>query len=164
MDNTTILQFACVAVLALVASATDLHRRKIPNWLTVTAAIAGLAFHISTAGVAGLWLSLGGFAVGFGILLVLWLIGGGGAGDVKLMGAVGAWLGPMSTLMVFIASVIFAILCLTIVTIYAAVRKANDSEGANAEKQSVLKMKIPYAVPCGLSIWSLFLVRFFTQQ
>ena len=89
-----------VTVLPTLASAVmlftglaflcDLKTRRIPNWLTVISLVLALAFHLTTGGWPGLLAALGGFAVGFGILLVLWLIGGGGGGDVILMGALGA--------------------------------------------------------------------------
>ena len=160
MESITVLQLAGVAIFTLIATVTDLQKRKIPNWLTVSAAVLGLVFHVSTSGVSGLWFSLGGFGTGFGMLLVLWLIGGGGGGDVKLMGAIGAWLGPMNTLLVFVLSVIFAIVCLFCVMVYGAI----GSSKAGDKTSSVLKKTIPYAVPCGLSTWSILLVRFFTQQ
>jgi len=160
MDTTTIIQFVCVAGLTLIATATDLRNRRIPNWLTVSAAILGLAFHVGTNGVTGLWFSLGGFGVGFGILLVLWLIGGGGGGDVKLMGAVGAWLGPMNALFIFVLSPLFALVCLGSVMAYGAYRNSGSSEPTT----NVLKKTIPYAVPCGLSTWSIILVRIFAHS
>ena len=160
METTTIIQLACVAGLTLVATATDLKNRRIPNWLTVSAAVLGLVFHVATAGVAGLWFSLGGFGVGFGILFVLWLIGGGGGGDVKLMGAVGAWVGPMNALLIFVLSPLFALVCLGGVMMYGAYKNS----AADEPKTNVLKKTIPYAVPCGLSTWSILLVRIFVQN
>ena len=160
METTTIIQFVCVAVFTAIATATDLKNRKIPNWLTVSSAIIGLLFHIFTAGLDGVWFSLGGFAVGFGILFVLWMIGGGGGGDVKLMGAVGAWLGPKYTFGIFLLSVFFAIVCMAAVMLYGALKNANK----NNESTNVLKKTIPYALPCGLSTWSILLMRMLTHQ
>ena len=100
-----------IAALAFTGTATyfDLKFRKIPNGLTVSAFAAGLIFHLVTQGASGLGLAMGGFAAGFLPLLVLWLIGGGGGGDVKLMGALGAWLGAPVTLIVFFGSAIVAL-------------------------------------------------------
>lgn len=155
METATILELLCIALFTGVATATDLKSRRIPNWLTVTAGLSGLVFHVATQQVTGLWFSLGGFAVGFGILFVLWLIGGGGGGDVKLMGAIGAWLGPKYTFSVFLLSVLFAIVCMAVVMIYGAMKNANK----HVKSTNVLKKTIPYALPCSLSTWSILLLR-----
>lgn len=108
-DLTLWLFVAVVAVFILTAAVLDVRTRRLPNWLTVPMFAAGLLFHGITGGWSGLGFALGGFATGFGILLVLWLIGGGGGGDVKLMGALGAWLGPLLTVMVFLGSTVIAL-------------------------------------------------------
>ncbi len=92
--------------LTATALATDLRWRRIPNKLTVPAFVAALVFYTAAYGQPGLWFALAGFLLGFGMLLVLWLLGGGGGGDVKLMGALGAWLGWRQTLYVLIASTV----------------------------------------------------------
>jgi prepilin peptidase CpaA len=99
---------AAVALFTSVAAVSDWRTRRLPNWLTVSAFVAALVTHTVSGGLSGLGFSLLGFATGFGILLVLWLIGGGGGGDVKLMGALGAWLGVRFTLYVFVASAALA--------------------------------------------------------
>lgn len=83
------------AVFAFTVSCLvmDVRTGRIPNWLTVPAFALGLLTHLGIAGWAGLKFSLLGFATGFGLLLVLMLIGGGGAGDVKMMGALGGVVG-----------------------------------------------------------------------
>src|SRR5258708_1598366 len=91
-----------IVVFTMTAAIIDIRSRRIPNWITVPAALAGLAFHITRSGVDGLLYSLGGFAMGFGILFVLMVIGQGGGGDVKLMGAVGAWLGWKFTVFAYV--------------------------------------------------------------
>ncbi len=159
INTTLVLQVICVAVFTAVAMATDLRSRKIPNWLTVSAAVSGLLFHICVMRLPGLWFSLGGFAVGFGILFVLWIIGGGGAGDVKLMGAVGAWLGPKYTFAVFLLSVFFSLLCMLAVIGYGLVSNKKKTSATN-----LMKKKIPYAVPCGLSAWAVLLVQLFAER
>lgn len=97
-----------VSAYTAIAAVLDYRTRRLPNWLTVPAAALGLTFQVATAGWAGLGAAAGGFAVGFGILLVLWLIGGGGAGDVKFMGALGVWLGPKWIVIVFLLSAALA--------------------------------------------------------
>ena len=105
---TEINLFAFVAASAFMAVALfiDLKTRRIPNWLTVTALAGGVLFNVVSNGWLGLQLSLGGFGVGFGTLLILWLIGGGGGGDVKMMGAVGAWVYGWITFYAFCVSAI----------------------------------------------------------
>src|SRR5204862_7765310 len=98
---------SAVSALTLTAAVTDLRTRRLPNWLTVSALAAGLFFHAFLG--QGIAFSLLGFATGFGILLILWLTGGGGAGDVKLMGAIGAWFGWKWTLYLFVISTVLGI-------------------------------------------------------
>lgn len=87
-------QWVAVAV-ALVACVTDLRSRRIPNLLTFSAAVAGLGYH-ALAGWSALAGSLGGLVLGLLLFLPIYLLRGMGAGDVKLLGALGAWLSPAS--------------------------------------------------------------------
>lgn len=81
-------------VVAGIGAAIDLRTRRIPNFLTFGGAVAALAYHTYFSGVTGLGQSAAGWATGVALFLPMFLIGGMGAGDVKLLGAVGAWLGP----------------------------------------------------------------------
>jgi prepilin peptidase CpaA len=90
-----------VLVAALVAAATDIWKFKVYNVLTLPLLVSGLLYHAFRAELAD---SLLGVLFGFAALIVLYIIGGMGAGDVKLMAAVGAWLGMPLTFYVFIAS------------------------------------------------------------
>src|SRR5260370_4301467 len=79
----------------LVGGWVDFRTGKIPNWLTVTALILGIGIHILVAGWAGAKASLEGAGLALVLLLPFVLLRGLGAGDWKLMGAVGAFLGPL---------------------------------------------------------------------
>ena len=90
-------QVVALAV-ALAACATDLRVRRIPNVLTLGAALVAFGYHLMAGGWAGLLGSLGGWGVGLVLFLPLFALRGLGGGDVKLLAALGAWLGPGQTL------------------------------------------------------------------
>jgi prepilin peptidase CpaA len=92
---------AIVLVASLIAAATDIWKFRVYNLLTFPLLFTGLAYH-GWYGEFGS--SLLGALLGFGALIVLHVLGGVGAGDVKLMAGVGAWLGAECTFFVFIAS------------------------------------------------------------
>jgi prepilin peptidase CpaA len=81
--------------VALVSAFTDLTRGKIYNAVTYPAILVGVALQLGLHGGAGLLLALGGFAVGFFPAFMLFVLGGMGGGDVKLLGAIGAIAGPL---------------------------------------------------------------------
>lgn len=79
--------------VSAIACITDVRTRRIPNVLTFGAALAGLIFHLATGSVAGLEQSIAGWFVGLLLFLPFFLLGGMGGGDVKLLAALGAWVG-----------------------------------------------------------------------
>ncbi len=85
-----------------LAAAIDLRTRRIPNVLTTAMAGAGLWAAASGAGGLSLGASVAGLIVGVGLMLPGYLVGATGAGDVKLLGAVGAWVGPAGTVETFV--------------------------------------------------------------
>jgi prepilin peptidase CpaA len=89
----TIDQSVALAV-AILAAATDLRSRRIPNMLTFGAALVAFVLHAFISGWTGLGLSLAGWLVGAAFFFPFFALGGMGAGDVKLVGALGACLGP----------------------------------------------------------------------
>jgi prepilin peptidase CpaA len=99
-------------VLAIVAAGTgaaaviDLRTRRVPNLLTMSMAAAGIALAFAGIGRVGLAASLTGCVIGAVLMLPGHLLGGTGAGDVKLLAAAGAWLGPALTFKAFLAAVI----------------------------------------------------------
>ena len=82
-----------LAIILVAAAICDLRYQKIPNILTYPTMIVALAFYTVTMGLQGLMFSAGGLTLGIGFFLIPYLMGGMGAGDAKLMGAVGSVLG-----------------------------------------------------------------------
>lgn len=81
-------------IVLCVATITDLHSRRIPNWLVFPYWLAGIVVQGVLFGWHGIGQSLAGAGIAIGIFGGLFLLGGMGAGDVKLCAAVGAWIGP----------------------------------------------------------------------
>jgi prepilin peptidase CpaA len=86
------IALGCFAVL------DDLRRGAISNWINLIAIAGGLLYHSIHQGWLGVAISAGGAALGFAVFLVLYCLGGMGGGDVKLMAAFGALLGPVGIL------------------------------------------------------------------
>jgi prepilin peptidase CpaA len=83
-----------ILIFVLITSlVTDLRSRKILNIITVPSILIGIIYSTLTEGLSGFILSGQGLVVGLGVLLIPYLIGGMGAGDVKLMAAIGALMG-----------------------------------------------------------------------
>ena len=88
------LKYVAVLAVALVACVTDLRSRRIPNVLTFGAATAGILFHVFAPMGEGPTTAVLRWLIGVAIFFVPFALGGLGGGDVKLLGALGAWLGP----------------------------------------------------------------------
>jgi prepilin peptidase CpaA len=95
-----------LAVIAGLAAISDWRARRIPNWLTVAGFVAGCALNAYTGGWPGLGHALAGAALAFLIHMPLFLLRASGGGDVKLMTALGAILGPHDWLVLFIVSAV----------------------------------------------------------
>jgi prepilin peptidase CpaA len=93
-----------VLVASLLTAVTDIWRLRVHNLITLPLLVAGLVYHSWTGGVEGFAASLLGALFGFGALISFYIIGGMGAGDVKLLAGVGAWLGVWPTFWVFAVS------------------------------------------------------------
>ena len=97
--NVMPMLIATVAVVFIVACCVaDARTRRIPNVLSASAMLAGLGLNAAYYGVSGLGVSLGGLLAAGAVLLPAFAVGGIGAGDVKMMGAIGALIGPEAAL------------------------------------------------------------------
>ncbi|MBZ5723703.1 MAG: A24 family peptidase [Acidobacteriia bacterium] len=86
--------WAALLALVLGAAIFDIRYRRIPNWLTVSGVLIGLALNTFLDPVwPGLRFSLKGLGLGFAVYFLLYALRAMGAGDVKLMAAVGALAG-----------------------------------------------------------------------
>jgi prepilin peptidase CpaA len=83
-----------VLIVAIVASVYDIRTRRVPNLLTFGVAAVALAYYFAVGGVSWLGWSAGGWLMAVALFFPFFALGGLGAGDVKLLGAFGAWLGP----------------------------------------------------------------------
>jgi prepilin peptidase CpaA len=112
----TMPQFASMAV-ASVACVLDVRTRRIPNVLTLGAAAVALGFHASAGGASAFGTSVVGWLFGMACFFPFFALGGLGAGDVKLLGAFGAWLGPADVAGVAVFSAIAgaALACASVV-------------------------------------------------
>ena len=99
-----------LVVAALTAGAFDLRYRRIPNWLNLAALILGVGLNAGLGGWHGFTTSLAGAGLALLVYLPLYLLRGMGAGDVKLMFAVGAIAGPAQWLDIFFGTALIGAL------------------------------------------------------
>lgn len=100
-----------VAIVGMSACVWDIRTQRIPNVLTASAAVAALLFHTAIGGWSGAWLSASGWIVGTLLFFPFFAVRGMGAGDVKLLAAFGAWLGPRDVIYAAVATAIIGALC-----------------------------------------------------
>jgi prepilin peptidase CpaA len=118
----------CVFAITLVATITDLRWRRIPNALTFSGALLGLIYSVLVHGGPGAIGSVEGWALGLALWLPFYALGGMGAGDVKLLACVGAWIGPAGVIGVAIyASLAGGALALLVALRHRYLRRAIDN-------------------------------------
>lgn len=152
------------AAIAIPAAVTDVRSHRIPNEICLAGALFGVAFNVINSGIIGLGNSLAGLSIAFSLGFPLWLMGWFGAGDAKLVSAVGAIVGIHLVLPVMagiaIAGGFFALLYVIalrarseplgalIATVVSPFDKRDSSMlETHMEKEKLTLKGIPYAVP-----------------
>lgn len=177
MDSALWMMTLVVMVPGILwASWIDYKERRVPNWLNASIAAAGFVAQAYCFGWTGIGTGLFGMLVGFAVLIVPWLMHGMGAGDVKLMMAIGVWLGPWVTFISFgvgavVGGVIAVIMIVASGRTYKAYanlatiahkvthRETFFSEFGSAKSFGETSQLLPYGVP--LTIGTLMV--FFSQ-
>jgi prepilin peptidase CpaA len=154
---------------AALAAASDLRSRKVTNRLNLAIVLTGLGWRAAFLDLGTAAAGLAGVGVGLGVLLIPFSIRWIGAGDVKLLAAFGAWLGPYDVLLAGLiglagGGVLAALLALAG---GAAVRKSvarNVSASimtmtAPIAPRRVQSLVVPMAVPLAAAAIAVFLAR-----
>ena len=114
-----VLGFAALAV------ASDLRTRRIPNVLTFGAAAAAIGFSAFEGGGDGTLAALFAWFVGAALFFPFFALGGMGAGDVKLLAALAAWLGPADAVyLAFFAAIAGGVIALAVAALRGYTRQA----------------------------------------
>jgi prepilin peptidase CpaA len=147
-----------IAVLVgLAATANDLARREVSNWIPVAAIAAGFGWHIGRGGWMGAWQALMGTLAGFAAFLVFYLLGGMGGGDIKLMAGFGALLGPGLLLPAALWTAAIGGVIAAGVLGWRAVRRwaapAGSPRKRDAKQTDATSESIPYAPAITLGVW-----------
>lgn len=111
LDSVATLPLLVVLAACGITAITDVRSFRIPNYVTLPLFVAGILFHAILPSGNGLSFALLGGVVGFGCLILFHFLGGIGAGDVKLLAAVGTWIGPGAVFVLFLAAALLLGAC-----------------------------------------------------
>ena len=124
-----LLEIPLLAVVC-IAGFTDIRSRRIPNWVVLVGLLLGLAGNVALRGWAGLASSGLGLGLALLVYFPLYMLRGMGAGDVKLMAAVGAIAGPANWVGVLVLTGLLGGVCaLILIASQGAARKTIDNLG-----------------------------------
>ena len=134
-----------LGILVAIAAVVDIRYRRIPNWLVLAGIIVGLAWNVYSSDhwSSGLFRSLKGLGLGFILYFPLYLIRARGAGDVKLLAAVGAITGPGNCFWIFLlTAVLGGVIALILLMFRGRVRHTFFNVGWMI--QDLLHLRAPY--------------------
>ncbi len=161
---------ATLMLLSLLAAAvwSDLRENRIPNWVSGGILLLGLALYVAQDGAAGIVSALSGAAIGLVLFLPLYARGAMGAGDVKLMAAAGAWLGPLGALFGCAASLVAGLLFAVVALLSRSALLQASMPGLRAiPVERNRQILLPYALPIFLGVvitgWTLGRLTEFTR-
>ena len=126
---------------------TDTLKSKIPNIMNATLIVVGISLNIYSNGLAGALTSFSGLALGIGLLLLPYLMGGFGAGDVKALGALGALIGPHGILQVFLYMAFIGGALAILHYLFFTNIKHNLQKAWNSVKASILSRAVAPLLP-----------------
>jgi len=104
--SVNVIQWGVVVSASLVAAVGDIRRRRIPNALTFPLFLVGLIWAVCFGGLSGAGKAVGSCLILAAPYVILFIFAGGGAGDAKLMGAIGTWLGLKQSVVVLLCVVV----------------------------------------------------------
>lgn len=162
-----------VTVVLIVAAVIDGVKLKVPNWITFPLILGGWGYSLASQGFEGLGWSLLGTAVGLLLLLPAYAIGGMGAGDVKLLAGVGAWVYATHTFYAFcVSAIVGAVLAvgmvlyrksftkhrlqfMSILREILVIRDPNELSKIAAERKPSMLL-LPYGIPIAIGTIAYF--------
>lgn len=129
-------------IVSVPAGWTDWRSRRIPNWLTVPGLLLGIAINSMLGGWAGAKNGMLGVGLGLAVLLPFVLVRALGAGDWKLVGALGGWLGP-GQLITVLALTIFAAGLMAVALIIWKRRVCHTARNMGRMLTAFLMLRLP---------------------
>jgi prepilin peptidase CpaA len=143
------LEWYVAGLIGVAASAEDLLRRSISNWIVIAALVAGVGCQIFARGWVGIGYGLLGAVAGFAVFLIFYVLGGMGGGDVKLMAGFGAMLGASRLLQAAFWTALTGGLLAAGVLGFAAARRWLVPGRADEHRP----VSIPYAPAIAMGVW-----------
>ena len=148
-DLVNIIASLTLMIVIALAVRQDLLEHRISNLLILAALVAGLSIHSLLGGLDGFVHALAGAGIGLVCLLPLYLGKGMGAGDVKLMAAAGALLGPFNAFVAAVLTLMFGAVLAVAILVWRMIEVRQATAGA-PDLSQVRKERFPYAVAIGL--------------